>query len=230
MTSNDDEIEIETAPGSETVENPDGRVVDIGGYQVLSSCWANPTPWDSPREADEDRLFKIFEEIAADLDSRLPVIFNLHAPPYDSGLDTAFDIDGDLKVVTVGGQPRTIPAGSHAVRKLIERYEPFLASTVTCTNRKMRCAWVRRCASIRDPTTPTAFLTGVILDLEAGEVVRHQLTRDDPPIGGSTRGGPPHSRSSGRMGSRVAGCWRCGHCPAVSECQTAAFGACLCRC
>jgi Icc-related predicted phosphoesterase len=54
-------------------------------------------------------------------------IFNLHVPPYDSGLDTARQINPDLTLVYEGGQPKEVPVGSTAVRQIIEEYQPALA-------------------------------------------------------------------------------------------------------
>jgi Icc-related predicted phosphoesterase len=126
MPGNDDEFEIDPVLDSERVENPDGRVVRVGDLQLLSCAWANPTPWSSPREEGEAELAARLGGIAADLDPELPAIFNLHVPPYDSGLDTAPQIDADLGVVTTGGQPNLIPVGSRAVRELIEERRPIL--------------------------------------------------------------------------------------------------------
>ncbi len=175
MPGNDDELEVDSALESEFVENPDGRVVTFEGYQMLSSCWANTTPWDSPREADEEHLAKIFEDIAQRLEPDIPAIFNLHVPPFDSGLDTAFDLDPDFKVVTSAGQPKTIPVGSHAVRTLIERHEPLLALHGHIHESK-NVARVGNTLCINPGSNyADGVLDGAIVDLEDGAVVRHQL-------------------------------------------------------
>jgi Icc-related predicted phosphoesterase len=176
MPGNDDEMDIDVALGSETVENPEGRVVRIDGYQMLSSCWANPTPWDSPREADEGRLTEMFDDIAADLDTGLPAIFNLHAPPFDSGLDTAFEITADLKVVTEGGQPKTIPVGSHAVREAIEHYQPILGLHGHIHESRNVARLGNSLCINPGSNYADGVLDGAIVDLEEGEVVRYQLT------------------------------------------------------
>lgn len=126
MPGNDDELEIDSALTSERVENPDGRVVRVEDYQVLSSSWANPTPWDSPREEPEEQLAARFEAIGEGLDPELPAIFNLHVPPYDTGLDTAAQLDDELGVVTTGGQPNMMPVGSRAVRDFINARRPLI--------------------------------------------------------------------------------------------------------
>src|SRR5256886_5774296 len=54
---NDDEIEIdEVIASAQRVELAEGRMIDIGGYEMISSGWANPTPWHTYREAPEDEL------------------------------------------------------------------------------------------------------------------------------------------------------------------------------
>jgi Icc-related predicted phosphoesterase len=129
MPGNDDEWDIdevlETAPAP--VESVEGRIVSFDGIEMISSAWTNPTPWDSPRELPEDKLLERLEKLAAQLDGRAPAIFNLHCPPYDSGLDIAPELTPDLRVVTEGGEPKLIPVGSTAVRSLIEHHRPLLA-------------------------------------------------------------------------------------------------------
>ncbi|MEM2517675.1 MAG: phosphoesterase, partial [Candidatus Bathyarchaeia archaeon] len=49
-------------------------------------------------------------------------IFNLHCPPINTLLDIAPKLDKDLKV----SLRETIAAGSAAVRKAIEKYQPLL--------------------------------------------------------------------------------------------------------
>jgi Icc-related predicted phosphoesterase len=127
MPGNDDEFAVDEALESGYVVNPDNRVVDLGGVQMLSCSWTNPTPWDSPRELPEDQLAERLEGLAAQLDPNLPTIFNLHCPPANTPLDRAPQLTDDLRVVRDGGEPRIISVGSTAVRELIERYQPVLA-------------------------------------------------------------------------------------------------------
>lgn len=127
MPGNDDDWEIDAALVSEYVVNPDGKVVELDGYQMLSSSWTNRTPWASPRETDEDDLYARLAGLAEQLDATRPAIFNLHCPPYDTPLDRAPALTEDLKVIRQGGEPKLVPVGSTAVRRLIEERQPAVA-------------------------------------------------------------------------------------------------------
>ena len=51
-------------------------------------------------------------------------VFNIHVPPYKSGLDDAPELDKDLRPVLAGNS--IIPVGSTAVRAAIEKTQPLL--------------------------------------------------------------------------------------------------------
>jgi Icc-related predicted phosphoesterase len=105
----------------------DDRVVRVGEHEMVSCSYANPTPWNSPRELDEGALYERLKRLAEQLEAPRRAIFNLHVPPYDSGLDTATELDDDLRPVYRGGQPVEIPVGSRAVQQIIEEYQPVLS-------------------------------------------------------------------------------------------------------
>ncbi len=128
MPGNDDEFAIDRALESTTIVNPDNRVVRVDDdTQMLSCSWTNPTPWDSPREENEDDLLARLRGLAAQLEPGLNTIFNLHCPPYGTSLDRAPQLTSDLKVVLDGGEPRIVPVGARAVRTLIEEVQPMLS-------------------------------------------------------------------------------------------------------
>jgi Icc-related predicted phosphoesterase len=127
MPGNDDELAIDQALESSYVVNPDGKVVELDGIQILSSCWTNPTPWNSPREEPEEQLRARLDALAAELEPKAPAIFNLHCPPANTSLDRAPQLTADLRVVLDGGEPRIVSVGSTAVRELIERHQPLLS-------------------------------------------------------------------------------------------------------
>jgi len=128
MPGNDDDFFIDDALNSNPyVINPDMRVVSIGPYQMLSCSWTPATPWRSPRECSEGELLAKLRSLAAQLRPDIPVIFNLHSPPYRTGIDEAPELREDFSVVTISGRPKMIPVGSHAVRQLITEVQPLVA-------------------------------------------------------------------------------------------------------
>ncbi len=128
MPGNDDDFFIDDALNSNPfVINPDMRIVSIGPYQVLSCSWTPATPWRSPRECSEEELLAKLRPLVAQLRPDSPVIFNLHSPPYRTGIDEAPELREDFSVVTISGQPKMIPVGSIAIRRLIAEVQPLLA-------------------------------------------------------------------------------------------------------
>lgn len=178
MPGNDDEFEIDPVIESAArVENPDGRIVRVDGYQLLSSAWANPTPWDSPRELTEEELETKLEELAAQLEPGVPAVFNLHCPPYDSGLDLAPQLTDDLRVVRKGGEQVLIPVGSRAVRRLIERHQPLL-SLHGHIHESRNAARIGRTLCLNPGSLyAEGVIDGVLVDLDGDRVLRHQFVQ-----------------------------------------------------
>ncbi len=177
MPGNDDPWEFDEvfARAPEPVENVEGRVVRFDGLQMLSSGWANPTPWDSPRERPEDKLLKTFEELGEELEPDVPAIFNLHIPPYDSTLDMAPELTEDLRVVSKGGEVSMMPVGSRAVREFIERHQPIVSLHGHIHESRGAVRIGRTVAINPGSTYGEGVLDGVIVDIEDGEVISHQL-------------------------------------------------------
>lgn len=127
MPGNDDPAGVDdSVERAQRVEPCDDRIVQFHGHEMISLGYSNRTPWDSPRELDEDELYARVDKLAQQLTRPSSAIFNLHVPPYDSTLDTAAELDEDFNVIMLGGEPKLIPVGSTAVRELIERYQPLL--------------------------------------------------------------------------------------------------------
>ena len=128
MAGNDDDPGvIEILNQSRVIVNPEFKKIDLpGGYEMISVGYSNITPFDSPRECDEDKLYERIVEQANAMNDPATAIFNLHCPPYDSGLDIAPELTSDLQIVMKGGQPSMIPVGSTAVRKAVEKFQPLL--------------------------------------------------------------------------------------------------------
>jgi Icc-related predicted phosphoesterase len=106
------------------------RAVPLDDEHVMISMpYVNPTPWKTPREDDEAGLADRIARMANRFGDHGKVIFNFHAPPVDSTLDTCPMLDSTTdppSQVVRGGQPVLYGAGSTAIRESIERYQPML--------------------------------------------------------------------------------------------------------
>lgn len=128
MPGNDDPAGVDDAiDAAVKVESCDGRLVEFDGYSMISLGYSNRTPFDSPRELEEQELYRRISALAEQVPDASRAIFNLHVPPFDSSLDTAAALTEDLEVVMSGSAPKMIPVGSTAVREAIERYQPMLS-------------------------------------------------------------------------------------------------------
>ncbi|HUJ06834.1 MAG TPA: hypothetical protein VLX31_12070 [Streptosporangiaceae bacterium] len=127
MLGNDDPSELapllDDAPWGTHCE---GRDVLVDGHEMISWGYANTTPWHTHREMTEDELRSVFARLVAEMGDVQHAIFNLHPPPYDTGLDEAPVLDENLKVQSSAGQAKMSPVGSHAVREILEQAQPLL--------------------------------------------------------------------------------------------------------
>lgn len=124
---NDDPLDIDPVwKESDAITFGEGEEFRIDDHYSIVSCgWTNPTPWDTTREEPEDELRERLESMIADVEDPERCIFNFHAPPYNSELDEAPELDEDLRP-KFGGQT-TEPVGSKAVREMIEAHQPPLS-------------------------------------------------------------------------------------------------------
>lgn len=126
---NDDMFDVDEALAkSELIENHDGRVIDIGnGFELLGLGYSNMTPWNCPRDISEEELGERIENLASQVNRMDRAIFDIHVPPYDTGIDEAPELTEDMKMVLDPiGQPNMIPVGSSAVREAILKHQPTL--------------------------------------------------------------------------------------------------------
>jgi Icc-related predicted phosphoesterase len=125
---NDDFFEIDEVLNSgKHVINPEGNVVEVDGqHEMITLGYTNRTPWDSPREVDEDVLQKRIDAMTEKVRGMPYAIFNIHVPPIGTPIDQAPKLDMDLKPVTSGGEIVMASAGSSAVRNSIEKYQPLV--------------------------------------------------------------------------------------------------------
>jgi uncharacterized protein len=123
---NDDIWEIDDIiEQSPCVSFAEGKLLDLGGFSLVSMGWTNPTPWDTFREAPEPELAAKIEAVVSQVPDMGRAIFNFHAPPYGTGLDEAPALDATLRPIHGGAVMK--PVGSTAVRDAITKHQPMLS-------------------------------------------------------------------------------------------------------
>ena len=107
----------------------ESEVTILGGpYEMLATGYSNKTPWDTHRELPEQVLRDRIDKLAARVSSMETAIFNIHVPPYNTGIDTGPDIDPHTwEQKATMGHGHTKPVGSVAVREAIEAHQPLLS-------------------------------------------------------------------------------------------------------
>jgi len=125
---NDDRTPVDDVVNdNKNVINGEGKVIEIDDSHEMVSCgWVNPSPWKTTREEEDDKLEMRLENYISQAKNPSSAIFNFHAPPYQTKLDEAPLLDKDLNPIIQGGRVVMVPVGSKAVRKMIEKYQPFL--------------------------------------------------------------------------------------------------------
>lgn len=126
---NDDDPAIDALlDAHRSIEVPEGRIVEPGGgLQMLSLGFANETPWHCPRDIPESELAARLHALASGVTEPGRCIFNVHVPPYDTGLDMAPALDETLTPRrSPAGDLVMAPVGSTALREAIEHHQPLL--------------------------------------------------------------------------------------------------------
>ena len=163
---NDDHLEIdEIIKASSRIEYGEGRILQLDGHELLSCGWTNPTPWDTPRECSEDELAERLEVLGRQLENPRKAIFNLHAPPYNSGLDNAPELTENLQMLASGVMTAV---GSTAVRDFIMKYQPLLSLHGHIHESKSECK-IGKTTSINPGSAyGEGILQAFLVDIERG--------------------------------------------------------------
>lgn len=168
---------------NEWIRDIDEELVELpADYQMVSMGYGNRTPWKTPREMDENQLTAKINDMVAKCSAPMDkCIFNFHIPPYNSGLDTCPKVDGSFnppKYVFESGQPVMIGAGSTAVRKAIEEYQPVLGLHGHVHEQRGAVKIGKTLCINPGSEYGEGVLRGVILNLDLKEkgVLSHQFT------------------------------------------------------
>jgi uncharacterized protein len=175
---NDDIFEIDQVlKSSKFVINPERRVVSLDDdHEMITLGYANHTPWNSPREADESLLGLWIDEMASQLRNPENSIFNIHVPPIDTPLDQAPKVDEDLKPVVTAGHAVMISAGSVSTRKSIEKYRPLVGLHGHIHESKGMVRIAKTACFNPGSEYGDGILRGVVGQLEDGKLKSYLLT------------------------------------------------------
>jgi Icc-related predicted phosphoesterase len=156
------------------------RVVPLDDEHVMVSMpYVNPTPWHTPREAPEPELAVRIDEVAGGLPDHTRAIFNFHAPPKDSTLDTCPQLDWTTDPptqVVSSGQPVLYGAGSEAVRAAIQRYQPMLGLHGHIHESQSAAKLGRTLCVNPGSEYGEGVLRGCLLTIASGHVRSYQMT------------------------------------------------------
>jgi len=178
---NDDLSEIEPIlSSSDFVINAEHKVIRLDdNHEMVTIGEVNITPWKCPRDVSEERLRELIDELAAKTENVQNSVFNLHAPPAGSTLDTAYQLDSSVdppKVVTQAGQPVTTGVGSVSVREAIEKYQPLLGLHGHIHESRSIANLGRTMCINPGSEYGEGILRGVIVNLSKDKVLSYQLT------------------------------------------------------
>ena len=172
---NDDQFEVDDViEAAKTVELGEGRVLDLDGFQLVSTGWANRTPWETYREEDEPDLRARLEAAIAKVTAPPEqTIFSFHCPPYRSGLDDAPELTEDMRLKDAGRA--VIPVGSTAVRGAIEEHQPALSLHGHIHEARGNCRIGRTLCINPGSSYEQGDLFGAVVDLDGKKKVKRFL-------------------------------------------------------
>jgi Icc-related predicted phosphoesterase len=176
---NDDFFEVdEVLEASSRIELLELKVREIaGGYTIITSGWANRTPWDTERECSEEDLAARLQGMVEQVPDMSRAIFNLHVPPHDSKIDVCPKLDENLRVVYSLGNPVMAPAGSTAVRQAIEQHQPLLGLHGHIHEGRGEARLGRTVCLNPGSVYSEGVLNGVLVTLSGSELKDYQFTQ-----------------------------------------------------
>lgn len=177
---NDDPLAVDEVireRGGERVLILEGELYEVcAGHEMISCGYSNPTPWHTHRELPEESIRERIETMARRLRDPASAIFNLHVPPYDTGIDTAPLLDEQLTVRTSMGAQLTSAVGSIAVREAIEHHQPLLALHGHIHESGGTVRLGRTVAINPGSEYSEGVLRGALVTIGGGRLLRHQAT------------------------------------------------------
>lgn len=175
---NDDSSEIDAIfDGAGWVRFLEGRVVELPDGTEMASCgFANRTPWDCPRDVEEEELTRRYEAVISGLGDPERAIFNFHCPPYDTGIDSGPRLNEELRMRSGAGGVDMHPVGSTACRAVIERYQPLLGLHGHLHESRGTCKLGRTLCINPGSEYTEGVLRGSLIEIRKGKVKSQQFT------------------------------------------------------
>jgi Icc-related predicted phosphoesterase len=173
---NDDIFEIDAViAASQCVRSLEGQVIELDEYhEMANSGWSNPTPWETHREESEEALLARLEAVISKVKNPSQAVFNLHAPPYGSGLDEAPELTKDMRPAYAGRS--MIPVGSKAVMTVIDKYQPLLGLHGHIHEAKGTRKYKRTLCVNPGSMYEQGMLNGAVIELKPQKVGNYLLT------------------------------------------------------
>jgi Icc-related predicted phosphoesterase len=180
-TGNDDPLYLDEVLAEEGLGGPiENRVVNLSSHVEMISCgYTNKTPWDCPRDVDEDVLESLLEESIRRAKSPETAIFNFHCPPINSGLDEAILLDHKLTPKLGFSGVVTGAVGSRAVRNAIEKWQPLMSLHGHIHEIFRATALGRTVCCNPGSDYQNGLLRGVFFTVGSGELIDWSLFRED---------------------------------------------------
>jgi uncharacterized protein len=175
---NDDFLEIDSAlEGGESVIFAENKCLQLTDtHEMITTGYSNLTPWETERELDESALAARIEGMAVQASDPSNLVAVLHAPPFNSSIDQAPELDSLLNVsLKVGGGVVMAPVGSSAVRRFIEDEQP-LVGLHGHVHEGLGSDMIGRTLCLNPGSEyADATLAGAIVELGVGEVISYQF-------------------------------------------------------
>ena len=148
-------------------------------HTMVTVGYSTPTPWNTPRERSEEEISEAIAKVMAEVEDASRTVFNFHAPPLDSGLDTCMKLDASVwppKAVLQNGQPVYYGGGSRAVTEALEKHQPVVGLHGHIHESRGVARFGRTPAFNPGSEYGEGVLRGVIVAIRGGEVVGQQFT------------------------------------------------------
>jgi Icc-related predicted phosphoesterase len=175
---NDDIPEVNAIlTSSSIVSCPDNSVIRItDDHEMMSLGNSNLTPFNCPRDLPEEELTQMIEALSPSVQDMSNCIFNMHCPPFDTGIDEAPILDEELRP-RIGIQGvEMAPVGCQAVRQAIEKYQPLLGLHGHIHESKGAATLGRTLCINPGSEYSEGVLRGALVTIKKGKVLSHMFT------------------------------------------------------